>query len=579
MKRIFTKFSVIAVLLCSTFSLAYGQIPDDSPIPVTVLFEGENVNLEFNTGSYGTYTSDWGDTLSQTVSAPLAWAFTTPTEDTPSDSLACSEVETDLTGKIALIRRGVCFFSDKLFYTQQAGAIGAIILNDDRDDDAIINMAPGDSLADVVTIPGIFLNRASELPSTVVPALDNGEEIIVTFEVSTMSDGFAADVYQTPLAHVRPMDSLSVSYFNVDTVITPPFDLIAEIVEPDGDTIRSSVSVEVPPLSDTTVLFESYTPAEVGEYTVIYSNSINDEVLETGFAITDLTFSAASTEILESPSTNNNFIEDNLLYHVATIVKPGPVAAVTPLGSFGLANPDELYLEGEVEANQFRLVIYDADADQDGVNDIDPNFDNMEDVMTFDEFPEVASGVYTLNGTEQPRSILFAELLTSEGEVPELQAGGIYYLVVEYNGAFAGLGISPAYLQTPANYRIYDNAAPIFTSQVFDDGNGNAHVVSLHLDGFVNAEEVDQVLDADKVKVSPNLTSDILNVQFDLTETADEVRIGMMDMQGRTIESVKLQGVQKDTHQFNVEQLPAGTYFLSILTPEGYRAEKFVVTK
>ncbi len=400
-----------------------------------------------------------------------------------------------------------------------------------------------------------------------------------SFTIASMSNAFGADLYQTPLAHVRPLDSLSVDYFNVDTANAVTVDLMMEITEPGGTTTTETITADIPSLSDTTVYFSSYTPTEVGEYNVVYSNSVNDETLSTSFAVTDFTFSAASTDILEGASTNTSFIDNNLLYHVATIVKPGSVAAVTPLASFGLANPDELYLEGEEEANQFQLVIYDADADEDGVNDIDPNFDNMEDVMTFDEFPVVASGTYTLDGTEEPRSILFTEVFTAEGDVPELRAGGTYYLVVQYNGAFAGLGISPAYLQTSANYRIYDNSSPIFTSQVFDDGNGNAHVVQLHIDGFVNAEEVNQVLDANKVKVSPNLTSDMLNVQFDLTEKADEVRIGMLDMQGRTIQEVKLQGVQKDTHQFNVEALPAGTYFLSILTPEGYRAEKFVVVQ
>ncbi|HJW28170.1 MAG TPA: M36 family metallopeptidase, partial [Saprospiraceae bacterium] len=59
----------------------------------------------------------------------------------------------DLTGKIALIDRGVCDFSLKVYNAQEAGAIGAIICNFE---DAILTMAPGDNAADV-TIPSVII--------------------------------------------------------------------------------------------------------------------------------------------------------------------------------------------------------------------------------------------------------------------------------------------------------------------------------------------------------------------------------------------------------------------------------------
>ena len=58
-----------------------------------------------------------------------------------------------LAGKIALIERGLCDFSEKVYNAQNAGAIGAIICNFE---DAIIQMG-GAAFAGEVTIPSVFI--------------------------------------------------------------------------------------------------------------------------------------------------------------------------------------------------------------------------------------------------------------------------------------------------------------------------------------------------------------------------------------------------------------------------------------
>ncbi|MEM6769035.1 MAG: M36 family metallopeptidase, partial [Bacteroidota bacterium] len=73
--------------------------------------------------------------------------------------LACAALTNDLTGKVALIRRGTCEFGFKVLQAENAGAIGAIICNDAADNDpdrgGTINMAAGaDGLS--VSIPSVF---------------------------------------------------------------------------------------------------------------------------------------------------------------------------------------------------------------------------------------------------------------------------------------------------------------------------------------------------------------------------------------------------------------------------------------
>ncbi len=60
-----------------------------------------------------------------------------------------------MTGKIALIRRGVCFFTTKVMNAQNAGAIAAVIYNDDRPGLVVMG---GPAIG--VTIPSIFIEGA-----------------------------------------------------------------------------------------------------------------------------------------------------------------------------------------------------------------------------------------------------------------------------------------------------------------------------------------------------------------------------------------------------------------------------------
>jgi len=75
-----------------------------------------------------------------------------------TNTLCDGEVVTgDLTGQIALISRGGCFFSDKVWNAQAAGAIAAIVYNNAGDD--LINMSSGSHEGEDFTIPGGFIGQ------------------------------------------------------------------------------------------------------------------------------------------------------------------------------------------------------------------------------------------------------------------------------------------------------------------------------------------------------------------------------------------------------------------------------------
>ncbi|MFL5802001.1 MAG: S8 family serine peptidase, partial [Roseiflexaceae bacterium] len=75
-------------------------------------------------------------------------------------SLACDPLPAGaLSGQVALIERGACLFSVKVFNAQQAGAIAAIIYNSEAGGEAVINMAAGDH-ADEIVIPSVSVPRS-----------------------------------------------------------------------------------------------------------------------------------------------------------------------------------------------------------------------------------------------------------------------------------------------------------------------------------------------------------------------------------------------------------------------------------
>jgi subtilisin family serine protease len=88
---------------------------------------------------------------------------------TNGSSLGCSLVGDaspfpagSLTGKIALIERGICNFSEKVFNAQRGGATAAFIYNSAAGGDTLMPMGPGVHAADV-TVPSWFLRRTDGL--------------------------------------------------------------------------------------------------------------------------------------------------------------------------------------------------------------------------------------------------------------------------------------------------------------------------------------------------------------------------------------------------------------------------------
>ena len=571
MKGFFTRLLATISFVLLSLPLLVAQIPNNSPVPVDVFINAEDGfsrQLEYSS----VVDSDtWGiQPLRQTISGEVAWARDAV------DSLLCSGIAmNDLTGKIALIRRGACNFSLKIWNAQEAGAIGVMIVNHtyDADGGGLVNMAAGDSGL-VAAIPSIFITRDDG--DLFKDKVDAGTTVTATFAVRGFSGDLGPYAYATPQNQILPLDEIQSSFLNLDTInALTDVEGKVEITDPGGNvTTLTNVIDSIKPDSTGTFLFDDYVPSDVGSYSMVYTNSVSLDTLNKTFEITDYTFQMDNGNIPEWPvdswiaQSNQGFVDDGLRYDFGNFYLTGPDGGVATHVTFSIGNPDSLFT-GFADADQFTILLFDADEDGDGVGPAGAET-TYEDVG-----PVVGFGAYILTGEEGPYDLLTVEL----DDPVALKADGQYMVMVQYDGINAGLGIPPWY--TYAGQESY----PYFSSIVFTDRlymggwSGDFHgVIRLHMDGFTNTEDF-QPLDAAKVNVMPNPASDLINIQFDLDEIAEEVQIGILDFSGKLIRVEKFENVLDNTFEFDVSQLASGSYFFTIQTPEGFRAKKFVVAR
>ena len=576
----FTKliFAGIATFMLAFPSInLFGQIPNDSPFPVDFIVEAPGgFSRTFDYVSV-TNSTEWGvQPLKQTVSGELIWVDDDDIAGDGLDSLGCDTTSmADYTGKVALIRRGVCTFAFKAYYAQKAGAIGVVIVNNGGA--ALSGMSATDPQALEVTIPVVWIETADG--AQFIPKVDAGESVIATFQVRSFYGELGPYAYGTPKDQIIPLDNIQVDLLNLNDT-DPVFDVVGnvDITDPAGTVTTLTATLDsIAPASSATIEFADYLPSDVGSYEMVFTNSLTEDTIRRVFEITDYTYQIDNGNICTWPADcwigygypYTDFVETDFLVHEwGNVYFAGPNGGTATHASFSIGNPDSLYT-GDPSADVFTIILYDADTDGDGTI--------PGDEANYDNFAPVGFTTYVLTGEETPYEVLTVEL-----EAPvTLNPNGVYLLMVGYNGVNSGLGIAPWPTFTGSNtYAAFEDV--LFTDRLYMGGWSGVYnfVVRLHMDGFtpVSTKEVPPLDDA-KVTLMPNPASDYLNVQLDLDEVADKVDIIITSVAGKMVMRQSFQNVQKETITFDTNNLPNGQYYLAINTPEGFRAKKFVVIK
>ena len=88
--------------------------------------------------------------------------------------LACDPLTNDLTGKIALISRGACAFTDKVTNAVNAGAIAVLMYTDDRPK----TVMGGTATQETLSVPGVMIDK--EPGEAILAAIQGGETVNAT---------------------------------------------------------------------------------------------------------------------------------------------------------------------------------------------------------------------------------------------------------------------------------------------------------------------------------------------------------------------------------------------------------------
>ncbi len=566
------------LLLCAMATMTFAQINADSPYPVDfeILAPASAAGIyDYGTQSSNADNAIWGPTLSETLVGEVAWGF-----NAAGDSLGCTAITTDLTGKIALIRRGTCGFSMKTYNAQQAGAAGVIIVNHyataTDTGPTIVNMLGQDSAA-AVTIPAIFISRSTG--EILTPLLDAGTTVEASFTVKSFYDPVSSFSIQTPVTDAVEFDSYFIHYVNPNSVEAIDITVTATITPPTGAPVTLTGVSNVAPLADSIIVLDGgYLPTELGEYTVTWTHDQGSEQLVSKFYTTDYSYSTANPTLGQSPRVSDaDFLTGNLIYQAGALSIMDGDGAVATHASFGLSNGAALYT-GDALADQIVVILYDADSDDDGLIDFSPTSAST----SFDELTPVALATYLITGNETLDQQLFIEWedLADGDNMVALKPDGAYYTVIAYDGTESALSLCPGFVASSGvNYLNFPTTPIIVSGSFFSGGwNGSTVGINLHLAGFsppVGTEDLPG-LDASKVTLAPNPVSSRLNVMFNLDQTADKVQMIMTDVTGKIITTEQYEQVFNQSIEIDMQRLPRGSYFLSIATPEGYRVERII---
>jgi len=122
----------------------------------TVFVSASNITVNTPAGIAGDYQSFPTTNFGATITSVITADFEIVNDGSGAPTEGCSVLTNDLTGKIALVRRGNCPFVDKVKNAQDAGAIGAIVMNNN----------PGEPIAmggddPTITIPAVMITQAA----------------------------------------------------------------------------------------------------------------------------------------------------------------------------------------------------------------------------------------------------------------------------------------------------------------------------------------------------------------------------------------------------------------------------------
>lgn len=507
----------------------------------------------------------------------------------------CEQTTQDLTGFWVLIDRGACEFGLKALQAENAGADGVIILNHTPSAGAV-GMAAG-AVGDQVTIPllmlsyenGVAIKEVLAMGTTVSVTTGN---LVLPNDISTEIQGSSSPLTgtidqlmweglsQTFTPGVRIVNNGLNTATNVSANAVIDFngtEVYNQDVIASADTIAPGDTIFLP-MPDYLI-----TNDDVGHYTVNYtlmSDSTDDLAFDnaaaTDFSVSENIICKGSWNFDEGvPNLTSNYrttavglneyvagfrtpkaglILDKVTYNISTNSTTESLANINyQVWLYRWIDADGDMLAQPAELTRVGLAI--------------PNFT--------DGAPGQAWATDDLIGISEPKVITSSDDSGYFVGIKFADTDSLFVGYNENNNVSFSLEQSLIVNELDVPHHVvtmFDGETPdIAASGVFTD-SGFPMAVAIHVAEVTSTEQPEL---RGQLSLYPNPATDFIQVQLELEELAAEVSYEITDNAGRLLYTVTQKSIQEGNTTFDVSQLAAGTYQMTVKDGKGMKTVSF----
>lgn len=389
----------------------------------------------------------------------------------------------------------------------------------------------------------------------------------ITFGAMALAPNF-----KTPIAHIKPLE-LGGDIKNLGTNTAHNVKLYADIIKTTTDSIYFSDSLTISSISagDSVLASLSFQPVvDTGIYEIVYRIKMDssdqrrwNDRLVVPFEVTDSLFQKSFEYSFTSANVGGQPYEIGNIYEIQSSNTYVDKVFFTAISSLPLMN------------KTVDIKIYEIESQ------VDLYFTNF----TNDNAILVGEGTYTFTPQDQDfAEMVCVDVKTKDSDPPTNLAlkgnGTRYFVMVSFNTAGNSNDIR---IGLDDSFRYEFELATIIKLnnnwQLGGFGPNYTAVVSLQTtqeDG-VNTSNIE--IEDKRIEIFPNpVTTDYLNISFDLKRPERELTVQITDVLGRYLSSEIVYNIQKDNISIDVKGLVAGTYFLNVMFDNGQRVDKtFIV--
>ncbi len=328
---------------------------------------------------------------------------------------------------------------------------------------------------------------------------------------------------------------------------------------------------------------------QVGAYTGTYrvyfeggqdlSPANNESTFD--FFVLDSLFAKENGDGLRTiaPADDNSYTWGNIYY------MPNGTGYYARTIGFAVNNPDELI------GQSVTILLYEWEGDTNGDFEANP-----------DEYGNqpIAFNSYTFDGSEVARVIRLPIDISGKGIA--LKDGMHYIAMIQYftDSDQPMFTIGSDALDYNATYFVSDSLQatryfaalevgqpdnPSFSTRGF--GRDIVPLIRLSIGDnddlskpAITVTSAEEKLPLDNtISLYPNPVSDMVQLEFGLTEVSDQIEVKIFDQSGRTIFYRNYDQLQQGKFDYNLSEFPVGAYYLKFNSDLGARTHKFIIKR